>query len=106
MPKFNIESKFKTSDSRATLKRMIELRPSRNTSLIDITVYSDDKAEAATIANAIAEVYTDYRLTERAHETDFERHQGLRKPNWTIRIARSRRKEEEVDKLRNDLEHH
>ena len=64
--KYNNEgTRFKTSESRQALKRMIELRPSRNTSLIDITVYSDDKNEAAQIANGIAEVYHDYRLQER-----------------------------------------
>ena len=47
------------------LKHMIELRPARNTSLIDITVYSDDKEEAKRIANAIAEVYADYRRKQR-----------------------------------------
>ena len=63
--KFNTEANFKTSESRAALKRMIELRPERNTSLIDITVYSDDKAEAALIANTVAEVYEQYRLENR-----------------------------------------
>ncbi len=63
--KYNSDTKFKTTDSRAALKRMIELRPSRNTSLIDITVYSDDKNEAAQIANAIADVYRDYRQKTR-----------------------------------------
>ena len=59
--KFNFPQ-FKTSDSRLALRHMIGLHPSRNTSLIDITVYSDDKQEASTIANEIAEVYKDYRL--------------------------------------------
>ncbi len=59
--KYNSETKFKNSDSRAALKHMIELRPARNTSLIDITVYSDDKNEAAQIANTIADAYHDYR---------------------------------------------
>ena len=63
--KYNYEGKFKTSETRAALKRMIELRPVRNTSLIEITVYSDDKNEAAQIANSIATVYTDYRINDR-----------------------------------------
>ncbi len=63
--KFNTEANFKTSESRSALKRMIELRPERNTSLIDITVYSDDKNEAATIANAVADTYFQYRLEQR-----------------------------------------
>jgi capsular polysaccharide biosynthesis protein len=44
---------------------MIELRPARNTSLIDITVYSDDRMEAAKIANAVAEVFQSYRQKQR-----------------------------------------
>jgi uncharacterized protein involved in exopolysaccharide biosynthesis len=61
--KYNFDRKIKTSDSRAALKRMIELRPSRNTSLMEISVYSEDKLEAAKIANAIAESYQTYCLT-------------------------------------------
>jgi succinoglycan biosynthesis transport protein ExoP len=63
--KFNNPTKLKTSDTRAILKSMIELRPVRNTLLIDITVYSDNSQEAANIANAVAEVYSDYRQTNR-----------------------------------------
>jgi capsular exopolysaccharide synthesis family protein len=43
------------------LQGMIELRPVRNTSLIDISVFSDDKDEAPVIANAVAQVYASYR---------------------------------------------
>src|ERR1700722_6162375 len=41
--------KLKNSESRALLKGKIELRPARNTSLIDITVYDDEKEEAKKI---------------------------------------------------------
>ena len=60
--KYNSEVKFKTSETRQALKRSLALRPIRNTSLIDITVYSDDKLEAAKTANCIAETYQAYRL--------------------------------------------
>jgi succinoglycan biosynthesis transport protein ExoP len=99
--KYNYDGKFKTSDSRAALKRMIELRPSRNTSLIDIYVYSDDKNEAAKIANTIAEVYTDYRQTQReslslggikAFEKELE-----------DQDRKVKEKEDEVDALRKKL---
>jgi capsular polysaccharide biosynthesis protein len=59
--KYNFPQKLKTSESRELLRRMIEVRPARNTSLIDITAYSDDKAEAAKIANVLAEVFVNYR---------------------------------------------
>ncbi len=63
--KFSSEVPFQTRETRTALKRMIDLRPERNTSLIDITVYSDDKDEAKDIANAIAQVYREYRLKTR-----------------------------------------
>ena len=40
---------------------MLELTPERNTSLIDIRIYSDDPNEAARIAEAVAETYKQYR---------------------------------------------
>jgi polysaccharide biosynthesis transport protein len=43
------------------LKRQLDLRPVRNTSIIEIRVQDEDPAEAAEIANAIARVYADYR---------------------------------------------
>lgn len=63
--KFGLPQKLKTEESIALLKRMIDLRPVRNTSLIEIRVFSDDADEAARLANAIAEKYRDYRLEER-----------------------------------------
>ena len=39
------------------LKKRMEVVPGRNTGLIDITVFSEDKNEAAQIANAIADSY-------------------------------------------------
>jgi capsular exopolysaccharide synthesis family protein len=55
---------FKTSETVEFLKNMIGLSPVRNTTLVDITVYSGDKNEAATLANAIAKAYHDYRLEQ------------------------------------------
>src|SRR5882724_242133 len=40
--KYSQPQRFKNSEVRAILQGMMDLRPSRNTSLIDITVYSDD----------------------------------------------------------------
>jgi len=44
------------------LKHMTDVRQSRNTALIEIRVISEDKNEAANIANEIAKVYKDTRL--------------------------------------------
>jgi capsular polysaccharide biosynthesis protein len=57
---FNGET-LKTTETMEMLKQRMHLDIVRNTKLIAITVYSEDKDEAAHIANAIAESYRDYR---------------------------------------------
>jgi succinoglycan biosynthesis transport protein ExoP len=47
------------------LKGKIDVRQSRNTSLIEIRVISEDKNEAALIANEIADVYKKTRIRQR-----------------------------------------
>jgi uncharacterized protein involved in exopolysaccharide biosynthesis len=54
-----------TTDAMELLKRRMELKPVRNTKLIAITVYSDDKKECAVLANAVARAYQDYRNNQR-----------------------------------------
>jgi uncharacterized protein involved in exopolysaccharide biosynthesis len=71
-PKLNLDERWaaknqrseplKTSETIVLLKQNLELRPIRNTSLIEIRYYSDKPEEAAEIANAIADAYKDYRL--------------------------------------------
>jgi len=58
---FNGET-LKTTETMDILKGRMSLAPVRNTKLIAITVYSDDKNEAATLANAIALAYLNYRV--------------------------------------------
>jgi len=53
---------LKSSETMEMLKPRMQLAQVKNTKLIAITVYSDDKQEAAQIANAIAESYRDYRV--------------------------------------------
>src|SRR5205823_11334773 len=53
---------LKTTETISILKGRIDLRPVRNTSLIEIRVYSEKPEEAATIANKVAEVYQKFRL--------------------------------------------
>ena len=55
------EEDLKTSETYQMLLKQIDLRQSRNTSLIEIRAYSEDKKEAAAIANRIAEVYQESR---------------------------------------------
>ena len=60
---------FKTTETMEFLKNQVNLSPVRNTTLVDITVYSGDKNEAAAIANAIAKAYQEYRLDLLAQKT-------------------------------------
>ena len=53
---------LKTPETMEFLKKRMVLTPVRNTKLIGITVYSEDKKDAALLANTIAETYHDYRL--------------------------------------------
>lgn len=56
---FNGET-IKTMEAMEILKGRLSLAPVRGTKLMAITVYSDDRNEAARIANAVAEAYQDY----------------------------------------------
>lgn len=53
---------LKSSESLEILKQRLTVAPVGNSKLIAVTVYSDDKLEAAKIANTIAGSYRDYRL--------------------------------------------
>ena len=55
-------TKLKTSETLLLLRSRLDLRPVRNTTLIDIRVYSEDPKEASDLANQIAETYTQWRL--------------------------------------------
>jgi len=61
---FNGET-LKTTEAIEFLKRRMHLDTVRNTKYINITVYSEDKNDAARLANAIAIAYQDYRLQQR-----------------------------------------
>ena len=56
---------LKTTETMELLRKRMDLKPVRNTKLVAITVYSDDKQEAANLANAIADAYADYRVALR-----------------------------------------
>jgi capsular exopolysaccharide synthesis family protein len=60
---------LKTPETMEFLKKRMSLMPVRNTKLIGITVYSEDKNDAARLANAIAEAYRNYRLNLRKQLT-------------------------------------
>src|SRR5215813_1835360 len=56
---------LKTSETIQLLKNRMDLRPVRNTQLIEIRVFSEKPEEAMMIANEIADAYQDYRVEER-----------------------------------------
>lgn len=83
------------------LRRNLGLRQTRNTSLIEIRVYSREPVEAAEIANVIAVTYKNWRLTNRLEET----YKGIEVLETELihqsnRVAALRRK---VDELRTRL---
>src|SRR5215510_15910134 len=53
--------RLKRDEAITLLKGRMDLRPVRNTSLIEIRVFSEKPEEAAKIANTIAYAYKDYR---------------------------------------------
>ena len=57
---------LKTTETMEILKGRMQLAPVKNTKLIAITVYSDDKNEAAELANAMAGSYRQYRFESRS----------------------------------------
>jgi capsular polysaccharide biosynthesis protein len=52
--------RLKTSESMALLRARIDVRPVRNTSVIEIRTYSERPQEAAKIANSLALAYLDH----------------------------------------------
>ena len=55
-------------DAYALLRRSLRVVPYRDTSLIDLQAYREDRVEAARIANEVAQVYRDYRLSQKRNE--------------------------------------
>jgi capsular exopolysaccharide synthesis family protein len=92
---------FKTEDTMQILKSKLNLSPERNTKLIDITVYSEDKNDAADLANGIAEAYRDYRLALRNTNTMV----GIRalEGEFQEQQERIQTAQTNVDKLREQL---
>lgn len=64
-PEYLSQGTLKSQETFEILRNKIDVRQFRNTTMIEIRVYSRNKAEASEIANKIAEVYRDNRLGER-----------------------------------------
>ncbi len=94
--------KLRTPEAIALLKGRLDLRPVRNTSLIEVRCYSEDKEEAARLANTIAEAYRDYRLEQsqklarggiEALKSEYEQHED-----------KIKKVQQEADELRRKLQ--
>lgn len=59
--RYHVE-KLTDAECALMLKKVVSVRQSRNTSLIEIKAYSEDRQEAADIANQIAEEYRVFRI--------------------------------------------
>ena len=86
---------------RYLVDRMLRIESQRSSSLIDINVYAQDPALAATIANEIARVYSDDRI---AYATS-EQREGLAhlRTELMAQEAIVTRQRDSVEKLRKDL---
>ena len=62
--RYNEGTKLTMSKAIALLRSQLDLRPVRNTSLIEIGVWSQRPEEAAEIANAIAEAFREHRIKQ------------------------------------------
>jgi capsular exopolysaccharide synthesis family protein len=94
--------RLKTPETMAFLKNKMSVRPVRNTSLIEISVYSDRPEEAAKIANEIATTYKNHRKEQRA-----EMSRGgieVLEQRFAEQGTKIREAQTNVDRLRLDLQ--
>ncbi|HUS35186.1 MAG TPA: polysaccharide biosynthesis tyrosine autokinase [Verrucomicrobiae bacterium] len=63
--RFHTETKLKKMEAFQLLKRQVDVQQARNTSLIEVRAYSEDKQEAADIANEVVKVYQQKRKEQK-----------------------------------------
>src|ERR1017187_6942507 len=93
--------RLKTTETMEILKHNMELRPVRNTSIIEIRIFSEKPDEAAKIANAIAETYRAHRLEQNRDQTK----NGIKalEEQWKEQIEEVEEAQTNVDRLRTEL---
>jgi len=99
--KFGEENDLRTDITYQFLKRSVDVQQARNTSLIEISAYSDDPQEAAVIANEIADVYKKSRTNARLQAST----RGIEtlEKEWKEQDELVRAKQAEVDKMKNQF---
>ena len=93
--------RLKTTETMAMLKSRMDLRPVRNTSLIEIRVMSEKPDEAAKIANTIAEVYKKHRQDQRKELSQGGIH--ALEERFQAQEEKVRAAQTNVDRLRKEL---
>jgi len=102
--RYNDGVPLETSVTMKTLQKRMDLEPVRNTKLIEITVYDEDKDMAAKLANAIVDAYRDYRLNVRKDQT--ERGIQALEDQYQHDEQQIDAAQTKVDQLRNELHIH
>ncbi|HOX56978.1 MAG TPA: polysaccharide biosynthesis tyrosine autokinase [Candidatus Paceibacterota bacterium] len=99
--KYASGDRLKTSETITLLKGRIDLRPVRNTSLIEIRVFSEKADEAAKIANAVAEAYKEHRQEQRTRLSKG----GIKalEDRFAEQEAKVKKAQEKVETLRKEL---
>jgi uncharacterized protein involved in exopolysaccharide biosynthesis len=100
--KYGNGSLLKTYDTLDLLKRSIDLRPLRSTSLIEIRAFSSEPEEAAKIANAIAEAYRVHHLDVN-HEWTLSRIKVLDN-QWNEQNAQLENAQQDLEKVRGKIQ--
>jgi len=101
MKRYNLKQPLTLNEAFNVLKKSIEVDQYRNTSLIEITAYSQDKEEAALIAQEIAEQYKSVRevnLQSMANAGIDALKQQYADQNEKVRL-----KQADLDQLREEL---
>jgi capsular exopolysaccharide synthesis family protein len=65
MKRLGVVEPLKPEEAVMVLKRMVDLRPVRNTSLLEIRVESEDAKEACDLANDVAQEYRRFRMEQK-----------------------------------------
>src|SRR5207244_2039695 len=92
---------LKTPETMGLIKQRLDLRPVRNTSFIEIRVFSEKPEDAARLANAVAETYREHRQAQRKQLSSG----GIAalEDRWKDQELRVREAQTNVDRLREEL---
>jgi succinoglycan biosynthesis transport protein ExoP len=93
--KLNNGQRLKTAESIAILRGRLDLRPRRNTTIIDVKVYFENPADAAKLANAVAATYKKWRY-DRGHRLVTG---GIEKLNEQLKMQ-----EQVIEDIKNELD--